>query len=289
MDLDPERIRDDFEEEEGTPEEVELTSEELTAALGWRLPRWMVPPLIAAGVAALALLFWNIGDDIRKAFSGRADTLAVAKAVPVEPEAGLAEGVFIDTAAVVSGTSLEVNLLEAPLDDFYWMLNAEVSETESAALEDTTFWRMLFTPLIPMPELPEPPEEYARGGEIPAAVVMPSAVDTTAFLTAIDSLRGELQSALANLERLQGDSALMQRRLGRLVTAADSLQLAEVRRLANIIEAMDPASAAAMLQERSSEELTYILFRVKPRVAAKIMQNLPPGKRGQIAARIVGR
>jgi len=326
----PKNLRDEREELERDPEtegSEELSAEERAAALGRPFPRWLAMGLGIAAVLGVAFLLWRFDSAIK--MERLADSLAVAEAqegarqqIPVPDtihkpfEAGQvttsaeqpgdtttpAPGQM--TVSPVVATALDTTLLSLsdtaqPLDQrsqindqFYLLLNAQVSDTETAAMEDTEFVRMLFTPLITGAGLPIPISvPYAAPGEL-AGVGMAAGApwDSTRYLLVIDSLRSELAVYHEQFAKVQPETtAALIGAKPEVLTAADTARIAEIKKLAKILESMDPKAAAVMLNGRSSDELRAVLFKVKPRVAAKIVENLPAGKRDEFAEFIVHR
>jgi hypothetical protein len=324
----PKNLRDEREELERDPEteeSEELSAEERAAALGRPFPRWLAMGLGIAAVLSVAFLFWQYGGKVIKTTSQSDTSAAVGRpadsqtvvapatnspdttltrtagqmapkdtaATQLEAPSQAAESAVTDTAlASLADTTLPVDQRSQINDQFYLLLNAQVSDTETVALEDTEFVRMLFTPLIPGAGLPIPINvPYPAPGEL-AGAGMAAGVpwDSTRYMLVIDSLRSELAVYHEQLERVTPETtAALAGVKPEVLTAADTARVAEIKKLAKILESMDPKAAAVMLNGRSSDELRAVLFKVKPRVAAKIVENLPTGKRDEFAEFIVHR
>ena len=105
----------------------------------------------------------------------------------------------------------------------------------------------------------------------------------------IDSLNQRLATAQQSANQAGTEKAALAEKVDRLKPALDSTRTAEVKRLAKIVGLMQSAAAAQLLTQRTPDEIVEILFRVKPRTAAQIMQALPPQLASEIAARVVRR
>ena len=186
-------------------------------------------------------------------------------------------------------------LLGAAIDEFYMLLNAEISEEETKLLSDSAFTMMLFSSLEASPYIPVP-RRLEKEKPIQYGVVQPTEqpvqmVDTTmytALYTAlVDSLKRELYQTRSKVDEMQTQNRRMQRKIDRNAKVSDSLYAAELKRLAKIIESMNPIDAAKMLSDKSSEDLSMVLFKVKPRQAAKILEAFPPKISAEVAAEIL--
>jgi hypothetical protein len=173
-------------------------------------------------------------------------------------------------------------------ETLYNMLNATVSPYETAALEDSAFYNFLFTPLAPTGE---PMEMYGeRRIDLRGPMTrLPEVVkDTTAVAVVVsDSVKALAAQYEALIESVRQDSITYAMSMRRIETKVDSARQSEIKKLAKIVDSMDPKSAAVMLSTRSSNEIQEVLFRVKPRIAAKILENMPGAKRGGFAEDIV--
>jgi flagellar motility protein MotE (MotC chaperone) len=87
---------------------------------------------------------------------------------------------------------------------------------------------------------------------------------------------------VGHLNSSEAENRDLQAKIDRLKTAHDSLRAVEVKKLAKIIESMKPEKAAAMLANRKSDLITELIFKVKPKTAAKLMESLPVDKRSQV-------
>ncbi len=183
------------------------------------------------------------------------------------------------------------SLLGTTIDEFYMLLNAQISEEETAMLSDSAFTMMLFASMEPSPYIPAPqhqePEKPAQPSILQLTEEPTVQVDTTRFTSMIDSLEEELYRSHSEYDDAQAQNRRLQRVIDRNAKANDSLYSAELKRLAKIIESMDPLEAAQMLGDKSSEDLSMILFKVKPRQAAKIMEALPQKISAEVAAEII--
>lgn len=178
----------------------------------------------------------------------------------------------------------------AAASEFYSILNAEVSSEEMAALTDDDFQAILFEPLMPSPKMPitaRTEETLRQWIEARSREIEQMPLDSTRFLTAIDSLNRLLSNKDNQLLRAISDKDKALERLDRLKNVSDSMRSFEVKKLAKIIEAMKPNEAAMLLEDKSSAELIEVLFRVKPRTAAQILEELPPRIGADVATRII--
>lgn len=200
-----------------------------------------------------------------------------------------------DLTSPFSDTMKTEKLPGMSMDELYVLLNATLTDEESAELDDKTLEELLNLPFIPTPEIPTEgvTEDGVRTVPAEEADLMDTTAvipDTTTILLAeIDSLVKSLDGIKQNLNRTEGEKQMLQVRLDRLKDVADSVRAAEIKKLAKILNVMDPASAAAMLQQRSQEELVEILLKIKPRKAAQIIRELPPAIGDQFAERVIGK
>lgn len=186
-------------------------------------------------------------------------------------------------------------LLGATIDEFYMLLNAQISEEETRLLSDSAFTTMLFasmepSPYIPAPKRPEKAKQTRYGVGIPTEQQL-QPVDTTMrmamYTNMIDSLKRVLYLTRSKVDEVETDNRRLQRRIDRNAKVNDSLYAAELKRLAKIIESMNPVDAAKMLGDKSSEDLSMVLFKVKPRQAAKILEAFPAPVSAEVAAEIL--
>lgn len=102
-----------------------------------------------------------------------------------------------------------------------------------------------------------------------------------------DSLRQLYHKSLLTTDSLEKvvKTSKMSGRRG-LETTKDTLREARVKRLAKMIEAMNPQSAAQMMANYSPEEVTEILYYLKPRAAARLLEAMPSTLSSEVAKRI---
>jgi len=103
----------------------------------------------------------------------------------------------------------------------------------------------------------------------------------------IDSLKAVAETKEQTLQLLAANNQELSTKLVRYKPKIDSTRAVQVKRLVKIIETMSPSAAANMLSTQTTDEITEILFRVKPRKAAQIIQQLPPGMAADITVRVV--
>ena len=310
-------------------EEPELTQEEVEAALGKRPPGWLILAGIAGITAILVVGFLLIGNIIKKKPSDVTREAAVKEelidtSVSERPAAEdiAAEDEVVDIVDIEEGEITEVEpspispddvvditrremavavdstrmdtILDLPPEDvFHQLLNAQISSEETDAFDVTDYDQFLLTPVepvieaepIPMRPYPVVPDTLAE--LIRALEALP--VDTARIFIRIDSLKQELDilsSRLAASEELT-DEVL--RELEAAAIRTDSLRAVEIKRLAKIVDVMKPEYAATMLKDKRDRDIKDVLFRVKPRTAAKVLENFPPARRSQLAGSIVKR
>lgn len=127
----------------------------------------------------------------------------------------------------------------------------------------------------------------------------PAIIDTAAIVAAfkpqivgdskfeIDSLRAVASMKEQNLQMLAANNQELSEKLVRYKPRIDSTRAVQVKRLVKIIETMSPSAAAGMLASQTTDEITEILFKVKPRKAAQILQQLPPAVAADVTVRVV--
>ena len=288
--------------------------EDLSAIFKDPSPTWKkYLPYFGTGLVLVAAvwLLWGGGTELFMG-TGTADSLAVAESSAdgaiidsaslemqaekteqpqKEQEEAVEESEFQHIEQIAKIDSSEIDsLLGVTMDEFFMLLNAQVSEEETALLDDESFYLTLFESMEPSPGVPAPPRSTSRQSFYPGQKAdEPVTIDTSVYFARIDSLsrgwnlsRIELSQADDNIRRLQGQ-------LNRLASVSDSLHAAELKKLAKIIGSMDPLDAAIMLQDRTSDELTSILFKLKPRQAAKILEELPTDMSADVATKIIKR
>ncbi|MBC8465728.1 hypothetical protein H8D57_01765 [bacterium] len=120
--------------------------------------------------------------------------------------------------------------------------------------------------------------------------VMAAKIDTTVlrasidslfearYLEIIDSLKSDLFSFQKDIARVDVDNRKFKDQLKKQITKQelDSLRALNLKKLARIIEKMNPDDAAFILNNKSSKEVVDVLFAIKPRSAAKILGALSP-------------
>ncbi|NQU06114.1 MAG: hypothetical protein HQ568_08480 [Calditrichaeota bacterium] len=176
-------------------------------------------------------------------------------------------------------------MLMAPLkDEYYELLNAAITPIDNDPLVDSLYYDFLTEPIEPMPEDVQTQDRSAwdETDSTYTTVSQVISVDTAAIFERIYTLEDRMSELVGHLSRSESENRDLQGKIDRLKTAHDSLRSVEVKRLAKIIEAMKPEKAAAMLKNRKSDLITELLFKVKPRTAAKLMENLPVDKRSQV-------
>lgn len=83
-------------------------------------------------------------------------------------------------------------------------------------------------------------------------------------------------AALAETVRTTMDSSL------KVITAADSVQAEQRKSMAKVLEAMDPESAARILNDFPDGDVKQIILTIKRRQAAKILAALDPNRAARI-------
>lgn len=324
----PENLEpEDSEEEEFAEQESDLFSDsELDDALDKLRPPWVIPSLIGAAAIVVVVVIWMFGGALLSTSpdESQEELAALDTTTQVATDTSVAEPVekvdqepteMIDSIKTIpdkepeSAQTLDEEDLTSPfsdtmkteklpgmsMDELYVLLNATLTDEESAELDDKTLEELLNLPFIPTPEIPTEgvTEDGVRTVPAEEADLMDTTAvipDTTTILLAeIDSLVKSLDGIKQNLNRTEGEKQMLQVRLDRLKDVADSVRAAEIKKLAKILNVMDPASAAAMLQQRSQEELVEILLKIKPRKAAQIIRELPPAIGDQFAERVIGK
>ncbi|MCF7810688.1 hypothetical protein K9N50_06835 [bacterium] len=168
-------------------------------------------------------------------------------------------------------------------DEYYDLLNAEITPDDIEQPTDYEYYNFLTEPIEPLPEEISIPVEKAWS-ESDSIIYEKSAimVDTAAIFERIYTLEDRMFELVGHLNSSKAENIDLQLKIDRLKTAQDSLRAVEVRKLAKIIESMKPEKAAAMLMNRKSDQITELIFKVKPRTAAKLMDNLPVDKCSQV-------
>lgn len=196
-------------------------------------------------------------------------------------------GSQVDTSEYVEIPGVEY------LDDFS-LLNASLRGDEIELDTMLEIQLGIAQPIRPSVEFPA--ISFGQGDTIPRS---PVSVDTAAILAAFkpashdlahhksDSLARVVYEKEQELQLLANDNQKLSSKLTRYSPKIDSTRAANIKRLVKIIETMSPVAAAGMLSSYTSDEITEILFKVKPRKASLILQQLPPNMASEIAVRVV--
>lgn len=292
--------------EAGLKEDEEgLSDEELKAAFGGKWQRLVIPAAISGLTLILILIVWFLGGKLKSTApeevidSARIDSAGMIAAVrDVQPADALVQFIgpeppgekeaVTDLGAAIDSTEMDQMLDLPPEDEFLMLLNAAVSDEETEALNDTAFYNLLFTPLIPVEEPPGRGRRiYPRGREPVPEGEEAWLADTSVYFAKIDSLNQVLAETMELLSKSEGSNEMLREEIDRLAGVTDTLRMLEVRKLAKIVESMKPASAANMLKDKRNSDITEVLFKLKPRTAAKVLENLPQPKRSQIVSSIM--
>ncbi len=222
----------------------------------------------------------------------------------------------IPTMRLVTGALSDEELfsssLEPDLEEFEWMLRVDLTKDEiidTLPDSDEEFYLTLLEILQVIDAAPPANQEELnamlyRSVEVEVDSVEIAqreffvvhdtvVVNDPSVVAANDSLSIILQKLQKALTIAHEDIAGLQGEIKKFVktvkTAEDSLRDFEVRKLARILSKMSPADAVARLEGRSIEELIELLFLLRQREAAKIIQELPPEKGQAVAAKIFRR
>jgi len=331
-DAEPETPTDEF-GEASEEDDSELTLEELEAALGKRLPRWVVPAGIVAFTALLVFIVWSIGSKMKEKPPGEeaitATTETVVDKTPMEdrrvaedaigsalidsmadttisgevskplemaeqPPKSFDEVVDIATEDLTASTDsvLIDTVLELPPEGlFHQLLNAEITREEMDAFDVTAYDEFLLIPIVTEEEarrramFPYPAELETIPDSL-RALLFP-VVDTMRIFSRMDSLAQDMDELRTRLGRSEDMTEQLRAELERAKIRTDSLRAVEIKRLAKIVDVMKPAYAATMLKDKKDQDIKDVLFRLKPRTAAKVLENFPPDRRSQLATSIV--
>jgi len=323
----------DAEPETSEGSETELTTEELEAALGKKLPRWVVPAGIVAFTVLLVFIVWSIGSKMKEKPPGEkaitAATETVVDAIPME-DRHIAE-TAIDKAMIESMVDMTIGgevsqsvetaeqppkrsdevveitaedltattdsvlldtVLELPSEGlFHQLLNAEITREEMDAFDVTAYGEFLLTPMVTEEEarrramFPYPAELDTMPDSLRALLF--SMIDTVRIFSRMDSLTQDMDELRTRLGRSEDITEQLSAELERAKIRTDSLRAVEIKRLAKIVDVMKPAYAATMLKDKKDQDIKDVLFRLKPRTAAKVLENFPPARRSQLATSIV--
>ena len=318
-----EEISSDSGSESEPVEDEELTQEEIDAALGKIQRRWFIPAAITGITAVLVLMVWFAGSKMRERtqieepsaeiIQPTIDTtaaesptalqeLSIAQMIgtdlpvggmPViteeEPQSSADE---IYTAETVDSAAVEEPILPPVDDEFFRLLNAVVGRDDAEPLDDSTFNEFLMTPLARIPGALGIPGVPFIGDSMMVADMTAEALAAQAELSArivtrLDSLWLSLLDVRTRLNRSEDRNIQLLERLERMTVVTDSLKEIEIKKLAKIVDVMKPEYAATMLKDKGNKDIKRILFKLKPRTAAKVLENFPPTKRAQIAAAII--
>jgi len=293
--------------------DTEEFRKEASAALGSPWKRLAIPAAVfVCIIVGVVLVVISNKTPIGKP-GGQDSTLAALTPAPkgaepaAVPPAKIAPETVapIDTAAIQAETAVVGAADTSVGDDFYKMLNTDVSDQDAAIsdslfgaqlggldtgqVSDSMFENMLYTPLAGLQELP--PSLRGLSWDTTAAGGMQrqpySIMDTTRYNARFDSLQRELDTLKKYLVKTPAESLAAVRGARKALGAMDSTRLGELKKLAKIVESMEPSAAAAMLNDKSSDEAALILFRVKPRVAAKVLEKMPAAKRSELATKVM--
>ncbi|NQT34112.1 hypothetical protein HQ587_02895 [bacterium] len=305
-------------------EDEELSQEEIDAAIGKLQRRWFIPAAITGITAVLVLMVWFAGSRMRERthieepsaeiIQPTMDTTAAESLTALHPEAsgiaqivgtGLPAGIPVIgegepqssademfVAETVDSAAVEEPILPPLDDEFFRLLNAVVSYDDAEPLDDSTFTNFLMTPLARIPGALGIPGVPFIGDSMTVADMTADALAAQAELSSrivsrLDSLSLSLLDVRTRLNRSEDRNIRLLERLERMTVVTDSLKEIEIKKLAKIVDVMKPEFAATMLKDKGNKDIKKILFKLKPRTAAKVLENFPPTKRAQIAAAII--
>ncbi|MBM3326359.1 MAG: hypothetical protein FJY65_05195 [Calditrichaeota bacterium] len=296
------------------PEETEITPQELNRVLGKSKSKTYV--LSAAGIAVASLMtWWFIGKSKPPETKPAVTTLILQPSEHTE-DSSRTPFPEIETRATLPESafdSLDITdtLLQLPSDslgglelpdgrstaELLALVKTEVKAEEAAKVAGLTTDELIMAPL----DTTLWPSFYRTGLTSADARLAMMNIDSQAIgrkyvsqvmdsaSRRLDSLSQRLTEAQTAMATLSTDNLQLTERLSRLKGALDSTRTSEIKRLTKIIESMRPTQAAAMLRNRSTDDLTEILFKLKPRTAAAILQAMPESQAAEIAARVVRR
>jgi len=306
---------------------LEISEADLHRAFG-KKPKWLVPALISLGSVALVAVLYFAGGKFLPTVSTPSLSLKVPDPKPIteefaqfltdslgendlDPDAAadttdtLSSYIAKLTGSSVDTSSVAVDLPTSPLDSIHGLMAARVTTADLMGDTTSSLEEYLITPItgqspLELPRMPwETPAPQPQGPmlgmdtlstqPLKAEISAKDSVEIAIRQAQIDSLSIQLSASERALMKATDDRTKMADKLDRLGTAIDSARSAELKRLGKILETMKPGAAAQMLAGRTPAEVMEILFKVKPRTAAQIMQYLPPTLASDIAARVVRR
>jgi len=313
--FDPERVET----------ESELSEEEIARVLQ-RKPKWMVPALISLGSIGLIVLLVNFGGSLlpkgeapkpmltppeskiptAEFLETISDTLDSTDLIrDIEPESADSLKHYIrQLLATPVDTTQVADLPRQYYDDEMNLIAARVDDADLVGDTTLPFLEMLISPVqnfkMETPLMPWEMEaqrtaalNQQKAAEAAAMTAPPVSAKEQKALEVkqaqIDSLALQLSAAERALAKTSEERTELADRIDRLKPALDSTRAVELKRFSKMLETMKPAAAAQLLANRSSDEVSEILFKVKPKTAAAILQNLPPQLASDIAARVVRR
>ena len=300
-------------------DEPDITSEELAVALG-KKKRSSKPIIIGSlGLTAIVILFYVgkslISNKTETKEDSAARTVNELPPLDLSDTAGLADLLFDTLELAGDGITEPNDTLELPIQqltsaqvdtsefveipgidylDKSELLNGTISSDEFQFDTSVEFELAIAASMRPETGFPS-----LQLWKTESDTVKPNSIDTSAILAAFgpqisQASRAEIDSltAIANekeraLQMLASDNEALSTKLTRYKPKIDSTRAVQIKRLVKIIETMSPVAAANMLSTQSTDEITEILFRLKPKKASKILQQLPPGIASDIAVRIV--
>lgn len=229
----------------------------------------------------------------------RSQMMANDTKVEVKPEVEVptVSGEPYDEAYDAIDIKTDPDVLAMLEDELFQLLNAEVTIHDTRGLTDEEFYMMLFEPLTPVPALPSAsrlgmPTQFSfkqpeKKVDVDETAKLSLEVETH-YKAQIDSLQRVIKSINDNLQMAENSNAGLRRTVSRLSVSSDSLKDVELRRLTKIIEEMSPLQAAMLIADLPEDDMKDLMFRVKPKTAARIIQELPPAI-GQMIADLVMR
>lgn len=200
-----------------------------------------------------------------------------------------------DTALKELEDSLALQALpEVPQEEIERLIKVDVSDSELANLPVETGW-------LDLEGMWTRSEEGKAGekGEVTVSLTREDSLNISRALwgKALDSLKSVIDS-LSRLHRRAVDvsdslnqvvSALKVRTKPKPLPEVDTLRELKIKKLAKMVEAMNPQSAAQVLGAYSPQELSEVLIRLKPRTAARILEAMPAARAGEVSRLMVGR
>lgn len=200
-----------------------------------------------------------------------------------------------DTALKELEDSLALEALpEVPQEEIERLIKVDVSDSELANLPVETEW-------LDLEGMWTRSEEGKAGekGEVTVSLTREDSLNISRALWGkdLDSLKSVIDS-LSRLHRRAVDvsdslnqvvSAMKVRTKPKPLPEVDTLREMKVKKLAKMVEAMNPQSAAQVLGAYSPQELSEVLIRLKPRTAARILEAMPAARAGEVSRLMVGR